>query len=58
MSERDINANIEVLKQRIQQIAGADLPTAEREVAQELAIADLELLRGLLLDINKISQKP
>ncbi len=56
MSERDINANIDVLKHGLEQLAGADLPTAEREVAKALAIAGLELLRNLLLDINMIAQ--
>ena len=50
---RNINALVDVLKSRTEQFAGADLNDPERATVVELATVGLELLRQLLIDINR-----
>jgi len=50
---RNINALIDVLKSRAEQIAGSDLNDPDRAAVVELATVGLELLRQTLLDINR-----
>ncbi len=49
----NINALVDVLKQRCAEVAGADTDPATRAVAVELGTVGIELLRQLLLDINR-----
>ena len=50
---RNINALVDVLKSRAEQVVGSDLKDSEKAVAFELATVGIELLRQLLLDINR-----
>ena len=50
---RNINALVDVLKSRAEQFAGSDLNDPERATVVELATVGLELLRQLLIDINR-----
>ena len=50
---QNIDALIGVLKSRTTEVAGAELDPTERAVIVELATCGLELLRQLLLDINR-----
>lgn len=55
MTENDIKGNFIVIKNLASQAAGADLTDSEREVIKTLVAASLNLLEGLLLDINRIA---
>jgi hypothetical protein len=50
---RNINALVDTLKDRVSAVAGADLEPIERDVIVQLSHIGLELLRNLLLDINR-----
>lgn len=50
---RNVNALIDTLTDRVTEVAGAELDPAECAVIVELATCGIELLRQLLLDINR-----
>lgn len=56
MSERDIQGNFLALRNIAKELAGADLPEKERQTVQLLVDVGLNLLEGLLIDINKIAE--
>ncbi len=55
MTEREICAEFLILNSLIGQVAGADLPNAEREAVRTLAGSAMRLLEGVLLDHNRIA---
>lgn len=55
MTEQDIKGNFLAIQNLVTQLAGADLPDAEREAVKVLVTVGLNLLEGLLLDINRIA---
>jgi hypothetical protein len=50
---RNINALVDTLKDHVSAVAGADLAPVERELIVQLSHIGLELLRNLLMDINR-----
>ena len=56
MTEHDIKGNFLALRNITQELAGVDLPEKERATVKLLAEVGLNLLEGLLIDINKIAQ--
>jgi hypothetical protein len=53
MANRNIDALIQVLKSRSDEVAGIGLDASERKVIVELAHVSLGLLHQLLTDINR-----
>ena len=55
MSERDIQGNFLALRNVAKEMVGADLSEKEKQTAQMLVDVGMNLLEGLLIDINKIA---
>ena len=53
MTEQDIKANFTIIRDLVQQLAGADLPEGERQVIQTLSGAAPFLLEHALCDLNR-----
>jgi hypothetical protein len=50
---RDITANLALVRDLADKVAGSDLPEAEREMVKVLVSAGLALLERALLDLNR-----
>ena len=55
MTEADIKGNFLALRTVAKEAVGADLSEKEKQIAQVLVDAGLNLLEGLLIDINKLA---
>ncbi len=56
MTENDIKGNFLALRNVAKEIVGADLSDKEKQIAQMLVEVGLNLLEGLLIDINRIAE--